>query len=132
MLRLAVEAGYPSLRQWLQRDGGISALEHRELVDLIAVDLVGGERVDWHFARLYAILGTLLAKASEDDDGFSINEFLLENMILPRPEEEDDDALASRATALMTGFAARLGATVETVEMGRDESDGDPERDREE
>lgn len=117
MLRLAVDAGYPSIRQWLARDGGASALEHRELVDLLAIEPIGNERLDWHFARLSSLLVSLWAK-QDDGNALTMTDFLLEYAIAPAPDEDDDEDEASR-TAFLTALAARIGVPVERVHINQ-------------
>lgn len=108
MLRLAVEAGYPSVRRWLAAEGGITWREHRELTDLLAVEPVGGERLDWHFARLMMLLDALLAK-HEDDEPLAVKEWLIEALFNPPPEEEPDEDLFR---AVVTGMAAMFGGEI--------------------
>jgi len=79
MLRLALDCGYASIRLML-RD--ITAWEHRELIDLLSIEPLGSERTDWHFARLYGILVTLLG-SSKSNDAANMQDWLLERLIMP-------------------------------------------------
>jgi len=114
MLRLAIDCGYPSIRLLLNQ---ITAWEHRELTDLLAIEPVGSERVDWHFARLYGILVTLLGSA-KNDTAPELSDWLLERLILPKTEvdeEAEELRMREQLRAVMQGFAARTGATIRPV-----------------
>jgi predicted GTPase len=115
MLRLAVGAGYPSIRQFL---AGTSATEHRELLYMLDVEPVGDERMDWHFARLYSILVTLLGSSKASDNAPTLTEWLLERLIMPKTEaeeQEEEEMIRSNFAAFMRGLAAKTGATLEAV-----------------
>ena len=86
---------------------------------LMAVEPVGGERLDWHFARLYYLLSALLGKREDSGDEPTMTDWLLERIILPKTEaqreaeeETAEDAARRQFTAFMQGFAARTGATI--------------------
>lgn len=114
MLRLAIDCGYPSIRLLLENT---TAWEHRELVDLLAVEPVGSERVDWHFARLYSMLVTLLGSAKNKEVP-ELTEWLFEKLIMPKTEmdeEEEELRLREHLRATMQGFAARTGAVIAPV-----------------
>lgn len=114
MLRLAIDCGFPSIRLLLHN---ITAWEHRELTDLLAVEPVGSERVDWHFARLYSMLVSLLGSAKNTDTP-ELTDWLFERLIMPKTEmdeEEEQLHLRELLRASMQGFAARTGAKIEPV-----------------
>ena len=115
MLRLAIDCGFPSIRLFLQ---SITAREHQELTDLLSVEPVGSERLDWHFARLYSILVALLG-STKNKDVPDMTEWLLERLIMPKTEvdeEQEEEQLREHLRAAMQGFAARTGAIIEPVD----------------
>jgi hypothetical protein len=117
MLRLAIEAGYPSVRLWLRAHGGITWREHRRLTDLLSIEPVGAERTDWHFARLMQLLYALLAKREDDEDLPPLDEWLLDRLIYEPPEVIDEEADYERFVAAMRAFAARGGIEERTVPL---------------
>jgi hypothetical protein len=117
MLKIAIENGYPAVRLWLRAHGGISSAEHRELLDFLSVDTVGGERLDWHFARLYQLLFALLGKPSDGEDPPELGEWLLEQLINPTEAELDEEEEYDRFVAVMRAFAATHGVEERVVAL---------------
>lgn len=71
--------------------------EHRELNDLLSVEPVGGERLDWHFARLMSLVFAVMGKADDDAEPKTLADWLLESMIAPalEPVLDDDEAIVA-------------------------------------
>lgn len=113
MLRLAIDCGYPSVRLMLQQ---LTWGEHRELTDLMSIEPVGGDRMDWHFARLMQLIHAVMG-ASEGDERPALHEWLLESMIYEAPEPPvDDEADAEFLDATLMGFFSMHGLVDETNE----------------
>jgi len=78
--------------------------EGRELNDLLNIEPVGGERLDWHFGRLMSVISSVMGK-SEDNEPIPLSEWLLERMVTPDdllgPELDDEDAAVNLDAALM-------------------------------
>ena len=113
MLRLASDCGYPSVHLMLSE---LTWREHRELTDLMSIEPVGGERMDWHFARLMQLIHAVMG-AGEADERPTLQEWLLESMVYAAPEPPVDDADdAEFLDAALTGFFSMIGLVDESDE----------------
>jgi len=109
MLRLAIDCGYPSVRLMLQQ---LTWGEHRELTDLMSIEPVGNERLDWHFARLMQLMHSLPRAffGGDEDEPLTLADWLLSEMIAPADATPpDDETDAEFLDAALMGFMTTRG-----------------------
>lgn len=113
MLKLAIDCGYPSIRLMLSQ---LSWREHRELKDLLSIEPVGSERLDWHFARLMQLVNSIpraFFGGDDDEEPLTLADWQLESMIYEAPElEADEDAEGAFLDATLMGFMSGRGLVI--------------------
>jgi hypothetical protein len=105
----------------------LSPIEARELMDLNAIEPLGMDRMDWHFARLYDMVmmqTRTLASAFAGSDGMDdpeigLADWLLENLFITKERtDEDDEQELDLLVATMQGIQGiRPGMSFEEVDL---------------